>query len=167
MCIPGKTPTSRQYIPTVTEPYIPPKTPRVLTVPDETREMRRTHFGYLESDNATVWKYCPLPDTHLACPKQWAEELWSEHKLHGDSEFHLLNASPGYEVFVLQVSRDKNHAEKWVYEDIDPQCEMSQEMMDCIFKQVVDSLFCQSRAAEERRRNMREERLRNFYGLRQ
>lgn len=117
-----------RLIPIVTEPYVPRPTLSGLTPLEEEEfrttnsiEMRRTHFTYVGDDNASrSLRLVPLPDTHPTCPTQWTEDAWNERIVYGDSKIHMFTTAAGKERFILKVSRDKNHEEKWVYEDFDP-----------------------------------------------
>ena len=109
--------------PAVTKPYVPPTTPSGLRLPDE---FKATHFRFSGDNNA--WTYLPIPDTHLTCPEEWSDEEWKERIVFGNNEVHMLTTPNNMFKYMLKVSRDKTHKDKWVYQDFDPDDKLSKKL---------------------------------------
>ena len=148
-----------QPIPIVTKPYVPPTTPAGLTF-EETEiwleqkrdEKRTTHLTYYGDGDDAQPRQLPLPDTHPECPEQWTSEEWNKRLVLGDSKIHLFSTTGKRKkkCFILKVSRDKNHEDKWIYEEFDPHSKWPQgSQLDSHSTQLVFNLMTQQQEAKK------------------
>ena len=127
-----------RLIPIVLKPCVLPTIPAGLTFEQaeiwlqQNRHINHTtHFTYCGDGDASQSRQLPLPDFSPERPEQWTDEEWNSCIVQGDSKIHLFAAVRSKKRFILKVSRDKNHEEKWIYEDfeyLDPESVWSREL---------------------------------------